>query len=112
MNVAPSLFQKAMTKIFKPILENTLVYIDDILISSQKILPLIKNCWIDSQPAWDHALRKSHIVQELLNFPDKDLTGKQIQQFLGMVDYIKDFIPKSAQYTNSLSKLLKKNSSP
>ena len=29
-----------------------------------------------------------------------------------MVDYIKDFIPKSAQYTNSLSKLLKKNSSP
>ena len=34
---APSLFQKAMTKIFEPILENTLVYIDDILLFSKDI---------------------------------------------------------------------------
>lgn len=31
---APSAFQKAMIKIFEPILSNTLVYIDDILLFS------------------------------------------------------------------------------
>jgi len=34
-----------------------------------------------------------HIAQELLNFPDENLTLKQIQQFLGIVNYIRDFIP-------------------
>ena len=53
-----------------------------------------------------------HISQELLNFPDENLTIKQIQQFFGIVNYIRDFIPRVAQYTSSLSKLLKKNSSP
>ena len=52
------------------------------------------------------------IAQELLNFLDEFLTVKQIQQFLGIVNYIRDFIPRAAQYTSSLSKLLKKNSSP
>ena len=50
-----------------------------------------------------------HITQELLNFSDEFLTVKQIQQFLGILNYI---IPRAAQYTSSLSKLLKKNSSP
>jgi len=53
-----------------------------------------------------------HIAQELLNFPDENLIVKQIQQFLGIVIYIRDFIPRAAQYSSSLSKLLKKNSSP
>ena len=34
LKVAPSLFQKAMTKIFNPILHHALVYIDDILLFS------------------------------------------------------------------------------
>ena len=44
LKVAPSLFQKAMTKIFSPILHRALVYIDDILLffsdheSHQKLL--------------------------------------------------------------------------
>jgi len=38
LKIAPSLFQKAMTKIFEPILENTLVYIDDILLFSKDIV--------------------------------------------------------------------------
>ena len=53
-----------------------------------------------------------HIAQELLNFPDEFLIVKQIQQFLGIVNYIRDFIPRAAQYTSSLSKLLNKNYSP
>ncbi|KAG8488426.1 hypothetical protein CXB51_016475 [Gossypium anomalum] len=35
LKTAPSLFQKAMTRIFQPIMENALVYIDDILLYSQ-----------------------------------------------------------------------------
>ena len=35
LKVAPSLFQKAMTKIFQPIMHHTLVYIDDLLLFSK-----------------------------------------------------------------------------
>lgn len=35
--VAPSLFQKAMTKIYKPIMHHTLIYIDDILLFFETI---------------------------------------------------------------------------
>ncbi|RDX82736.1 hypothetical protein CR513_36437, partial [Mucuna pruriens] len=45
-------------------------------------------------------------------FPDQSLTVKQIQQFLGIVNYIRDFIPHVARYTSPLSKLLKKNPPP
>jgi len=37
LKTAPSLFQKAMTKIFKPILPSALVYIDDILLFSMDV---------------------------------------------------------------------------
>ena len=35
LKIAPTLFQKAMTKIFQPILHTALVYIDDILLFSE-----------------------------------------------------------------------------
>ncbi|KAK9010365.1 hypothetical protein V6N11_036876 [Hibiscus sabdariffa] len=50
----------------------------------------------------------SHIAQELLKFPDKDLSKKQILQFLGIVNYLRDFVPKISKYTNPLRKMLKK----
>lgn len=53
-----------------------------------------------------------HKARELLNFLDKNLTSKQIQQFLGIINYIRDFIPKLAKYTSLLSFLLKKNPPP
>nr|KYP55626.1 polyprotein [Cajanus cajan] len=53
-----------------------------------------------------------HIAEELLNFPEENLSVKQIQQFLGIINYIRDFIPKVARYTSPLSKLLKKNPPP
>ncbi|KAK4390274.1 polyprotein [Sesamum angolense] len=53
-----------------------------------------------------------HITQELLKFPEENLTTKEIQQFLGIVNYIKDFIPECSQYTSQLSKLLKKEPPP
>ena len=35
-----------------------------------------------------------HIAQELLHFPNEHLTKKQIQQFLGIINYLRDFLPQ------------------
>ena len=55
-----------------------------------------------------HYQPEKHIAQELLHFPDQQLTRKQIQQFLGIINYIRDFIPHVDHHTNQLSALLKK----
>ncbi|PON53918.1 hypothetical protein PanWU01x14_199150 [Parasponia andersonii] len=39
-----------------------------------------------------------HIAQELLKFPDHDLTKVQIQQFLGIVNYLRDFTDASDRH--------------
>ncbi|KAL0292776.1 UNVERIFIED_CONTAM: polyprotein [Sesamum calycinum] len=139
LKVAPSLFQKAMIKIFEPILHTTLIYIDDILLYTQdqpthaKLLQQFydivqahgvmlsdKKSFI-GQPNIDFLGMKfidgryqpgPHITQELLKFPEENLTTKEIQQFLGIVNYIKDFIPECSRYTSQLSKLLKKEPPP
>ncbi|KAH9787338.1 hypothetical protein KPL71_010556 [Citrus sinensis] len=49
-----------------------------------------------------------HIAHELLHFPDQQLSKRQIQQFLGIINYIRDFIPHVDHYTHHLSALLKK----
>ncbi|KAH9801878.1 hypothetical protein KPL71_001190 [Citrus sinensis] len=49
-----------------------------------------------------------HNAQELLHFPDQQLSKKQVQQFLGIINYIRDFIPHVDHYTRHLSALLKK----
>ncbi|RDX80470.1 hypothetical protein CR513_38977, partial [Mucuna pruriens] len=136
LKVAPSLFQKAMTRIFEPLLEHAIIYIDDILLFSKdmKTHKVLLNRFFDianhyglmfsekkihlAQSQIDflgmHFFQGSyqpqpHVTEELLKFPDKSLTVKQIQQFLGIVNYIRDFIPNIARYTNPLSKLLKKD---
>ncbi|KAH9686122.1 hypothetical protein KPL70_014243 [Citrus sinensis] len=53
-----------------------------------------------------------HIATELLKFPDTHLNRKQIQQFLGIVNYVRDFIPKVAIHTSQLSRMLKKQCPP
>ncbi|KAH9780724.1 hypothetical protein KPL71_008190 [Citrus sinensis] len=49
-----------------------------------------------------------HIAQELLHFPDQQFSKRQVQQFLGIINYIRDFIPHVDHYTHHLSALLKK----
>lgn len=53
-----------------------------------------------------------HIYKSLQEFLDKLTSVKQIQQFLGLVNYMVDVIPKIAKYRGSLSQLLKKKSAP
>ena len=50
-----------------------------------------------------------HIAQQLLEFPDTNLTPKQVQQFLGIFNFIRDFIPHVSQHTTILSQMLKKS---
>ena len=50
-----------------------------------------------------------YIASSLKEFPNKLSSAKQIQQFLGIVNYMFDFIPKISKYRNCLTQLLKKN---
>ena len=50
-----------------------------------------------------------HIAVSLSEFLDKLINTKQIQQFLGIVNYMADFIPKVSKYRNCLAQLLKKS---
>ena len=44
-----------------------------------------------------------HIATSLSEFPDKLTSAKQILQFLGIVNYMLDFIPKVSRYRNCLA---------
>ncbi|RDY09252.1 hypothetical protein CR513_06399, partial [Mucuna pruriens] len=139
LKVAPSLFQKAMTRIFEPLLEHAIIYINDIQLFSKNMEThkALLNQFFDIANQYGlmfsekkiHLAQSKidflgmhfsqgiyqpqpHIAEELLKFPDQSLTVKQIQQFLGIVNYIRDFIPHVAKYTSPLSKLLKKDPPP
>ncbi|RYQ84275.1 hypothetical protein Ahy_B10g103413 isoform C [Arachis hypogaea] len=139
LKVAPSLFQKAMTKIFEPILHSMLIYIDDILLFSKdseahkallaQFTQIIKDQGIMLSSKKSSIARTKieflgmvfedgffqpgeHVAKELLNFSDENMTVKQVQQFLGIVNYIRDFIPDVTKYTSQLSKILKKKPPP
>jgi len=49
------------------------------------------------------------IAVSLGEFLDKLTSAEQIQQFLGIVNYMSDFIPKISRYRNCLAQLLKKS---
>ena len=51
---------------------------------------------------------KQHIGEFILNFPEENLTRTQIEHFLGIVNHVRDFIPKVSQLINPLTKMLRK----
>ncbi|MBA0844701.1 hypothetical protein Goarm_022877, partial [Gossypium armourianum] len=53
-----------------------------------------------------------NIAEELKKFPDNNLSQKQVQHFLGIVNYLRDFVPKLSRLTNPLRKMLKKDPPP
>ncbi|KAH9734655.1 hypothetical protein KPL71_017445 [Citrus sinensis] len=135
LKTAPSIFQKSMVQIFQPILHHALIYIDDILLFSGShdehrqlltqfydilqshgiILSAKKSIIATDNVEFlgmiikdEHYQPGKHIAQELLHFPDQQLSKRQIQQFLGIINYIRDFIPHVDHYTHHLSALLKK----
>ncbi|KAA3471268.1 polyprotein [Gossypium australe] len=124
-----------MTGIFQPIMNSALVYIDDILLynpdeeAHSKLLDQFNQLGIMISKNKMHINKSEieylgmnlkegkyfpgpHIAEKLLEFLDEDLTKKQVQQFLGVVNYLRDFIPKISKYINPLTKMLKKNPPP
>ncbi|KAJ9544615.1 LOW QUALITY PROTEIN: hypothetical protein OSB04_024322 [Centaurea solstitialis] len=121
---APPAFQKAMIIVFEPILNNTLVYIDDILLFSpdeesnvellSKFHSIVQEYEIMLSGKMEigvttiNLLRMNisdekyqpqpHIAQELHKFPDELTTPREIQQFLGLVNYMAGFLPKLDKY--------------
>ncbi|KAH9724631.1 hypothetical protein KPL70_007559 [Citrus sinensis] len=102
LKVTPSLFQKAMTKIFCPILHHALVYIDDILLFSS-----------DHESHQKLLLDFFHIVQAhgIMLSEKKSSTGKESIDFLGMVIKAGQYQPV-AIHTSQLSHMLKKQCPP
>ncbi|GAA0151203.1 hypothetical protein LIER_09975 [Lithospermum erythrorhizon] len=112
LKTAPSLVQKAMTKIFEPLLPNALIYIDDILLfssdPSSHFELLLK--FHDIVQSYGIMLSEKKIIigEERIDFlglhiseetfPDENLTFKQVQQFLGIVKYMADFIHNLTKY--------------
>ncbi|WMV29629.1 hypothetical protein MTR67_023014, partial [Solanum verrucosum] len=130
-----SLFQKAMIKIFQPILHTSLVYIDDILLFSdtmeehigiphkfhllvkqygimlsEKKMILVKDeiDFLGMQFAHGAYILGPHICEELVKFPNTNFTVKQLQQFLGVINYVRDFIPDVSMYISPITKMLTK----
>ena len=136
LKTAPSLFQQAMIRIFGPILKNALIYIDDILLfspdeashlkllhqfytllkqygvmlsESKMVLTVQKIDFLGMKMEDGKYVPQEHIGKLLLDFPDTPLTQKEVQQFLGVVNYMSDFIPKLSPTVKPLRAMLKKD---
>ncbi|GJR02302.1 hypothetical protein Tco_0525286 [Tanacetum coccineum] len=130
-------FLKSNDNHFEPILANTPVYIDDILLFSpdeqsqakllSKFYSLVTKYGIMlsekkmevgvttiqflGMEIFDGKYQpQPHVAQELLKFPNELSSQKVIQQFLGLVNYMADFLPKLSHHTALLFPMLKKSS--
>ncbi|KAL0346703.1 UNVERIFIED_CONTAM: putative enzymatic polyprotein [Sesamum calycinum] len=111
---APQIFQRKMDNLFKDYFEFMFVYIDDILIASKNMKDHIKHLEIFSDACHKEGLVLSekkatiavnkieflgilideagielqeHIVEKIRNFPDVLKDKKQLQSFLGVVNF-------------------------
>ncbi|KAK4393997.1 putative enzymatic polyprotein [Sesamum angolense] len=135
---APQIFQRKMDNLFKDYFEFMFVYIDDILIASKNMKEHIKHLEIFSDACYKEGLvlseKKStiavnkieflgilideagielqeHIVEKIRNFPDILKDKKQLQSFLGVVNFAGIFIKDLAKYRKDFWPLLKETES-
>lgn len=52
---------------------------------------------------------QQHIAKQLLDFLDENFTAKQVQQFLGVINYMVEFVPKLASIIKLLQVMLRKD---
>jgi ribonuclease HI len=132
---APSIFQRFMDSIFLQY-NFCLVYIDDILVASETVQEhekhlqqvfeeIKKNGIVVSKRKMELFKRKisflgleigngkielqPHISTKILEFPEKIQTLKQIQAFLGLVNYARKFIPNLSKLVGPLYSKTTKN---
>jgi hypothetical protein len=131
---APSEFQKRMDDIFKQ-LPFVIVYIDDLLVCSLDarshhshlkavfdllfkhglVLSKSKLCWAKTKIEYLGLILsrgsvelQDHVLKKLSEFPDEILEQKQLQRFLGCLNYIRQFYENQAKDVRILQKRLKK----
>lgn len=131
---APGIFQDFMNKRLQDLESICLVYVDDIVIFSNKdkndhltkVLKVLQRCSSEgiilSKPKAKIAYKEidffglqisegkiilqKHILEKLVLFPDKIENRKQLQRFLGNLNYISDqgFLKDLAKYRKDLQK--------
>ena len=133
---APSEFQKIMNDIFSPYLGHMIVYIDDVLIFSEDIDKHWKHLKVFFKRAKENGLvisaKKIKLFQTKIRFlghniekglispidrainfadkfPDEITDKKQLQRFLGSLNYISDFYKELARDAKPLFKRLSKS---
>jgi len=132
---APSEFQKRMEDIFRH-LTFVIVYIDDLLVCSYDlkqhlqhlnqvyelvykhglVLSKPKICWAQTRIEYLGLILsqgkielQEHVLKKLLDFPDEILEIKQLQRFLGCLNYIRQFYENQAKDVRVLQKRISKN---
>ena len=132
---APQIFQRRMDNIFSEYSDFCLVYVDDILIFSDNLADHANHLMKFIQKNQDHGLILSskkaeiakpqieflglkidhtgiemqpHICEKIANFPDHLVDRKQVERFLGCINYVNDFLPNLAWLKGPLQDLLKK----
>lgn len=132
---APQIFQRKMDNIFKNY-DFIFVYVDDILVLSNDIeshlrhLDTFADLCIKNGLALSEKKSKllqdqieflgtkvdgngielqSHILEKITSFPDKLIDKKQVQSFLGILNYASDFINNLAALRKPFQELLKKD---
>jgi hypothetical protein len=132
---APQIFQRKMDNIFKPY-NFIFVYINDVLILSDSVSEHLKHLEIFVDLCQQHGLAlsqkkvkllqkeieflgmkidgngiqlQSHTVEKIAAFPNKLKDKKQVQSFLGILNYSSDFIQDLASLRKPFQALLKKD---
>lgn len=132
---APQIFQRKMDNIFRNY-DFIFVYVDDILILSDDIQSHLQHLDIFADLCIKKGLAlsekksnllqnqieflgmkidgngielQSHILEKITAFPDKLIDKKQVQSFLGILNYASDFISNLAALRKPFQELLKKD---
>jgi len=136
LKTAPSIFQERMDKIFSEYRDFICVYIDDILVHSKNIKMHKKHLFLFAVKAYKNGLvlseKKSkigvseveflgleikegkiqlqpNIIRTILKFPSKLTDKKNVQQFLGHLNYASEFVPYCAKLRENLQRKLRGN---
>jgi hypothetical protein len=128
---APGIFQRRMDRAFEGMTQYVAVYIDDVLVFSKNIEEHYKHLrqvaqvfikegmifserkttWIKPQIEFlgltiqgNEETLQPHIAEKLLQFPDELENRKQIQRFLGVLNYARRFIKDLAKIARPIQK--------
>ena len=132
---APAVFQRKMDNIFKDLKKFVVVYIDDILVFSKDYDTHLGHLQLVFKKFIDHGLIVSkkkielakpeinflgtiigneeiklqpHIAQKILDMPDSFKDLKELQKFLGILNYARDYIPNLSRKARPLFAELRK----